>query len=87
MRSLDVAHNDPWRPVEPGSVTAIPAVSAESEGFRFDRRRRGLGFVGPTVCDGHLQARGRVNDHPEGCVRQAQLKSGVASGRGPRSGS
>jgi len=64
----------------------IPAVSPESEAFSKDLRRRGFGFVGPTVCYAHLQASGLVNDHLVGCFRYPQLTGGGASGRGRRSG-
>ena len=39
-------------------------------------RRRGFGFVGPTVCYAHLQATGLVNDHLVGCFRYAELTHG-----------
>jgi DNA-3-methyladenine glycosylase I len=64
----------------------IPAVTAESEAFSADLRRRGFGFVGPTICYAHLQATGLVNDHLVSCFRYAQLTGGAASGRGRRSG-
>ena len=51
----------------------VPAVSAESEAFSADLRRRGFSFVGPTVCYAHLQATGLVNDHLVGCFRYAEL--------------
>ena len=47
-----------WRRME-----QLPAVTAESEAFSADLRRRGFGFVGPTVCYAHMQASGLVNDH------------------------
>src|SRR5579871_449909 len=34
----------------------LPATSAESEAMSKDLKRRGFGFVGPTVCYAHLQA-------------------------------
>ena len=51
----------------------LPAVSAESEAFSADLRRRGFGFVGPTTCYAHLQAAGLVNDHLVGCFRYDEL--------------
>lgn len=65
----------------------LPAVSVESEAFSKDLRRRGFGFVGPTVCYAHLQASGLVNDHLVGCFRYAELTGAGTSGRGRRSGS
>ena len=60
-----------WRRME-----QLPAVTAESEAFSKDLRRRGFGFVGPTVCYAHLQASGLVNDHMVSCFRYAELTSG-----------
>jgi DNA-3-methyladenine glycosylase I len=51
------------------------AVSAESEAFSADLRRRGFRFVGPTVCYAHLQASGLINDHLVGCFRYKELTS------------
>ncbi len=53
-------------------MAQIPAVSAESEAFSADLRRRGFRFVGPTVCYAHLQAAGLVNDHLVACFRYAR---------------
>jgi DNA-3-methyladenine glycosylase I len=64
----------------------LPATSAESEALSKDLKRRGFGFVGPTVCYAHLQAAGLINDHLVGCFRYAELTKGAApSGRGRRS--
>ena len=41
----------------------LPAVTAESEAFSADLRRRGFRFVGPTIVYAHLQATGLINDH------------------------
>lgn len=68
-------------------MAQLPAVSPESEAFSADLRRRGFGFVGPTVCYAHLQASGLVNDHLVGCFRYAELTGSGTSGRGRRSGS
>ena len=51
----------------------LPPTSAESEALSKDLRRRGFGFVGPTVCYAHLQAAGLVNDHLTTCFRFRQL--------------
>ena len=64
----------------------LPATTAESEALSKDLRRRGFGFVGPTVCYAHLQAAGLVNDHLVGCFRHREVMAGPApSGRGRRS--
>jgi DNA-3-methyladenine glycosylase I len=64
----------------------LPATSPESEALSKDLRRRGFGFVGPTVCYAHLQAAGLINDHLVTCFRYAELTGAAApSGRGRRS--
>ncbi len=64
----------------------IPALTPTSEALSADLRRRGFGFVGPTVCYAHLQATGLVNDHLVSCFRYGELTGAGASGRGRRSG-
>jgi DNA-3-methyladenine glycosylase I len=54
-------------------VAQVPPTSPESEAMSADLRRRGFGFVGPTVCYAHLQATGLVNDHLVSCFRYAEL--------------
>jgi DNA-3-methyladenine glycosylase I len=51
----------------------LPATSAESDALSKDLRRRGFGFVGPTIVYAHLQAAGLVNDHVVQCFRYAEL--------------
>jgi DNA-3-methyladenine glycosylase I len=51
----------------------LPPTSAESEALSKDLKRRGFGFVGPTVCYAHLQAAGLVNDHIVSCFRYSEL--------------
>jgi DNA-3-methyladenine glycosylase I len=67
-------------------IGQVPPTSAESEALSKDLRRRGFGFVGPTVCYAHLQATGLINDHLISCFRYAELTGSGASGRGRRSG-
>ncbi len=55
----------------------IPATSAESEALSKDLRRRGFGFVGPTIVYAHMQATGLVNDHQVGCFRFTELTTVV----------
>ena len=35
--------------------------------------RRGMKFVGPTICYAFMQATGMVNDHTVSCFRHAEL--------------
>jgi len=55
------------------SLSDLPAKTAESEAMSKDLRRRGFGFVGPTVCYAFMQAAGLVNDHVVGCWRYARV--------------
>lgn len=50
----------------------IPAKTAESEAMSVDLKRRGFGFVGPTICYAFMQAAGMVNDHTLDCYRHAE---------------
>ena len=61
-----------WRRID-----QLPASSAESEALSKDLRRRGFGFVGPTIVYAHMQAAGLVNDHLVGCFRYAELTRGA----------
>jgi DNA-3-methyladenine glycosylase I len=38
-------------------------------------KKRGLRFVGPTICYAFMQAVGMVNDHVASCFRWAELAS------------
>jgi DNA-3-methyladenine glycosylase I len=54
-------------------LAQIPALSATSEAVSADLRRRGFGFVGPTIIYAHLQATGLINDHVVSCFRYGEL--------------
>ena len=60
-------------------MAQLPPISAESEALSKDLKRRGFGFVGPTVCYAHLQAAGLINDHVMGCFRYAELTGARAA--------
>lgn len=51
------------------SFRDIPAQTEESLSMSRDLKKRGFGFVGPTICYAFMQAVGMVNDHEEGCFR------------------
>jgi DNA-3-methyladenine glycosylase I len=57
-------------------MAQLPPTSVESEALSKDLKRRGFGFVGPTVCYAHLQAAGLVNDHLVTCFRYPELTGG-----------
>ncbi len=59
-------------------IGQLPAITPESEALSKDLRRRGFGFVGPTVCYAHLQATGLVNDHLVRCFRYGELTAAGA---------
>jgi DNA-3-methyladenine glycosylase I len=51
----------------------IPASTPESIAMSRDLKRRGFGFVGPTICYAFMQAVGMVNDHIVECFRYGEL--------------
>ena len=51
------------------SLNEIPATTRESDAMSKDLRKRGLRFVGPTICLAFMQAVGMVNDHTIECFR------------------
>ncbi len=57
-----------WR-----SIDEIPASTPESVAMSRDLKRRGFGFVGPTICYAFMQAVGMVNDHAVECFRYGEL--------------
>ena len=57
-----------WR-----TLAELPAETVESKAMSKDLKRRGFGFVGPTVCYAFMQAAGLVNDHVVSCFRYEEL--------------
>ena len=53
-----------WR-----SRTEVPARTELSDRMSKDLKRRGLSFVGSTICYAFMQATGMVNDHAVDCFR------------------
>ena len=51
------------------SMADVPPSDALSERMSKDLRKRGLRFVGPTICYALMQAAGLVNDHLVECPR------------------
>jgi DNA-3-methyladenine glycosylase I len=60
------------------SLKQIPAVVPEAEAWSKDLKKRGFGFLGPTVVYAHMQAAGMVNDHTVDCFRHRKLKRSTA---------
>ncbi len=57
-----------------GDLRELPASTAEAEALSRDLRRRGMRFVGPTICYAFMQAVGMVNDHTTDCFRHKEVK-------------
>ena len=51
----------------------IPVRSPESDAMSKDLKKRGLKFVGSTICYAFMQAAGMVNDHVTSCFRHKEL--------------
>jgi DNA-3-methyladenine glycosylase I len=49
-----------------------PAETPASHALSRELKRRGFGFVGPTICYAFMQAAGLVNDHASACFRRVQ---------------
>jgi len=47
----------------------VPATTPLAEVISADLKRRGFGFVGPTIVYAHMQSAGLVNDHLVSCFR------------------
>jgi DNA-3-methyladenine glycosylase I len=61
------------------AIDQIPATSTESETFSNDLKKRGFGFVGPTVMYAYMQAVGMVNDHLINCFRYREILNEAAN--------
>ncbi len=55
------------------SFREVPAETEISRTLSADLRRRGFGFVGPTICYAFMQAVGLVNDHTVDCFRYREV--------------
>ena len=62
----------PPRP-RPASLEDVPAETEESRALSRALRKRGFGFVGPTICYAFIQSAGLVDDHLTTCFRAAGL--------------
>lgn len=60
--------NNAWK-----SMKEIPARSAESDAMSKDLKKRGMSFIGSTICYAHMQATGMVNDHVTACFRYKKV--------------
>jgi DNA-3-methyladenine glycosylase I len=63
------------------TIERVPATTSESDAMGKELKRRGMKFVGSTICYAFMQAVGMVNDHTTDCAWYAR-----ASRRRRRSG-
>lgn len=56
----------------PSSMSDVPASTPVSTAMSKALKKRGFNFIGPTIAYAFMQAAGLVNDHLEGCARQAE---------------
>lgn len=59
----------------------VPAESPESKAMSKELKRRGFGFVGPTICYAFMQAVGMVDDHVLTCFLRQKKKVAAARRR------
>ena len=52
----------------------LPAQTPESAALSKALRKRGFGFVGPTIIYAFMQAAGLINDHVVSCFRFTELR-------------
>jgi len=55
------------------SMSELPAETDDSKRMSRELKKRGFGFVGPTICYAFMQASGMVNDHEPTCFRYAEV--------------
>lgn len=56
------------------TLSELPAQTAESQAMSKALRKRGFGFVGPTIIYAFMQSAGLVNDHMVTCPRYTELQ-------------
>ncbi len=57
------------------SMKEIPVSSEISDALSKDLKKRGLNFIGSTICYAFMQAVGMVNDHLTDCFRYDEVKN------------
>ncbi len=64
-----------YKPLQPAfkSTIELPAADSNAEQLSKDLRKRGMNFVGPTICYAFMQATGMSNDHLTYCFRYREL--------------
>jgi DNA-3-methyladenine glycosylase I len=56
----------------PKTLSDVPATSPESDAMSKALKKRGMRFVGSTICYSYLQACGLIDDHVSDCFRAAK---------------
>jgi DNA-3-methyladenine glycosylase I len=56
------------------SMSDLPASTELSDRMSKDLKKRGLNFVGSTICYAFMQAVGMVNDHTTDCFRYREIQ-------------
>ncbi len=57
------------------TMADLPAETDQSRAMSKELKRRGFGFVGPTICYAFMQATGMVNDHVVDCFRHDECRA------------
>ena len=57
------------------SLADVPLTTPAAAAMSKDLKRRGLRFVGPTICYSLMQACGLVNDHVAACFRHDECRA------------
>jgi DNA-3-methyladenine glycosylase I len=65
-----------WR-----SLREVPARTSESDAMSKDLTKRGVKFVGSTICYALMQATGMVNDHVVECFRYREVDQSQRAAR------
>ena len=63
-----------------GSLADVPAKTEQSDAMSKALKKRGMSFVGSTICYAFMQAVGMVNDHVTSCYRHAELQAQPSEG-------
>lgn len=56
-------------------MSVVPAQTELSKKMSKDLKKRGVTFVGPTICYAYMQAVGMVNDHSIDCYRHSEAQN------------
>ena len=62
-----------WR-----SLADVPAKTEQSDAMSKALKKRGMSFVGSTICYAFMQAVGMVNDHVTSCDRHAEIRDQIS---------